>query len=152
MKIQLERNLKPHFPRLRCVACERTFAIGKLRTLLYHQDESIAGDICTDCLDRGASHIRQQLKARAIFLFQQPLCDDISPSPHKQALELWELANSRLIIPSVYERLWQQLLIFTAETKYLELGRRRAIHRRAQQSKLPTVTFLEEEPHSGKDN
>jgi hypothetical protein len=151
MKIQLERNLKPHSPRLRCVACERTFAIGKLRTLLYHQDESIAGDVCADCLGRGANHIQQQLKARAIFLFQQPWCDDISPSPHKQALELWELANNHFILPSVYERLWQRLLIFAAETKYLELARRSS-HRRAQQPKLPTVTFLEEEPYSGKDN
>lgn len=152
MKIQLERNLKPHFPRLRCVACERTFAIGKLRTLLYHQDESIAGDVCVECLNRGASHIQQQLKARAIVLLRQPLRDDIFPSPHKQALELWELADSHLILPSVYERLWQQLLIFAAETKDLELVRRKSKHFRGQQPKLPTVTFLEEEPYNGKDN
>jgi hypothetical protein len=152
MKIQLERNLKPHSPRLRCVACERIFASGKLRTLLCHQDESIAGDVCPDCLQRGASHIQQQLKARAIVLFQQPLRDDISPSPHKQALELWELATSHLILPSVYERLWHQLRIFAAETKYLKLAIRGSNHRRGQQLQLPTVTFLEEEPHSGKDN
>ncbi|AFY94559.1 hypothetical protein [Chamaesiphon minutus] len=152
MKIQLKRNFNPHSPRLRCVVCESQFASGKLRTLLCHQDESIAGDICMDCLGQGANYIQQQLKARAIVLLQQPWRDDISPSPHKQALELWELANSHLILPSIYQRLWQRLLIFAAATKDLGLAKRGSSNRRAQQSKLPTVTFLEEEPYSGKDN
>jgi hypothetical protein len=152
MKIQLESNLKPRPARLRCIACEHTFASGKLRTLLYHQDESLAGDICRECFQRGASHIQQQLKARAIALFQQPAIEDVSPSPHKQALELWELATTRLVLPSIYDRLWQRLRMFAAGTKDLELAKTRAHDLRSRQPKPPTITFVEEEPQIGKDN
>jgi hypothetical protein len=146
MNIQLERNLRPHSHRLRCVACDLTFAGGKLRTLLYHQDRSIAGDLCAKCLQQGASHIQQQLKARARELFQQPLTEDISPSPHKQALELWELATSQLVIPPFYYWWWQRLSIFAAETQDLELAKRGALNLRYRQPKPRKITFVKKEP------
>jgi hypothetical protein len=160
MKIQLERNLKPQPHRLRCIACQHSFFGDKTRVLLRHRDGSIFGDVCVDCLQRGASHIQQQLKDRAIELFKQPLTDDISPSPHKQALELWELATGHLVIPPFYGWWWQRLSIFAAETQELEIARRGILNLRSRQPKPHKITFLREEPSSlfqrgdanGKDN
>jgi hypothetical protein len=152
MKIQLERNLKPYPHRLRCVACQHVFSGGRSRVLLRHQSGSFAGDVCTNCLGQGTSHIQQQLKDRAIALFKQPLSDNNSPSPHKKALELWELATSPLVMPPFYYWWWRRLTIFAAETQDLELARREPSENRSRPSTLPTITFLTEEPPIGKDN
>ncbi|WP_373539809.1 hypothetical protein [Chamaesiphon sp.] len=152
MKIQLERNLRAYPHRLRCIACEHPFAGGRARILLRHQSGSFAGDVCTGCLQLGISHIQGQLKARAVALFKQPLSDGSSPSPHKKALELWELATSPLVMPPFYYWWWQRLTIFAAETQDLKLVRRTLRDLRSHKSTLPTITFLTEEPHIGKDN
>ena len=152
MKIQLERNLKPYPHRLCCVACQHVFSGGRSRVLLRHRGGSFAGDVCTSCLQQGTSHIQQQLKDRAIALFKQPLSDGIAPSPHKKALELWELATSHLVMPPFYYWWWQRLTIFAADTQDLELARRESSELRSRQPKLPTITFLTEEPPIGKDN
>lgn len=127
MKIQLERNLKPHH-RLRCLACQQSFSGVKSRMLLYRHDRSLVGDVCKECLDRGNSYIQQCFKQRAIALIAQPLTEDISPSPHKQALELWELANERLETPSGYDWWWQRSTILMAKIPKLLRGRRGKIH------------------------
>jgi hypothetical protein len=152
MKIQLERNLKLQPHRLRCVACQHSFFGDKTRVLLHHHDGSIAGDVCLDCLDRGSSYMQQQLKDRAIELFKQPLSDDVSPSPHKQAMELWELATGDLVLPTFYSRWWQRLMMFVADTNELEIARRGILNLRSRQSKPHKITFLKEEPSIGKDN
>jgi hypothetical protein len=152
MNIQLERNLKPHPHRLRCVACQHSFFGSKTRILLRHCDGSIAGDVCGHCLQHGASYIQQQLKDRALDLFKQPLTEDTSPSPHKQALELWELATSHLVIPPFYYWWWRRLSIFAAETQELEIARRGVFNFRSRQPKPHKITFLKEKPSIGKDN
>ncbi len=119
---------------------------------MRHHDGSIAGDVCIDCLQRGSSHIQRQLKDRAIELFKQPLSDDVSPSPHRQALELWELATGYLVLPKFYRRWWQQLTMFAAETQELEIARRGISNLRYPQPKSLKITFLEEEPSIAKDN
>lgn len=152
MNIQLERNLRTHPNQLRCIACDRTFAGGKLRTLLYHQDRSIAGDLCTNCLQQGASHIQQQLKASARELFNRPLTEDVSPSPHKQALELWELATEPLVIPPFYYWWWRKLTIFADEARELEIAKRGTVNFRSRQTKKYKIIYIKGEPSIGKDN
>jgi hypothetical protein len=154
MKIQLERNLKPHH-RLRCLACQQSFSGVKSRMLLYRQDRSLVGDVCKECLDRGNNHIQQCFKHRAIALIKQPLTAQISPSPHKQALELWELANEHLQTPSVYDWWWQRSTIFVAKIPKWIGGRRGKMNYggyrpvNSQQMNFPNE---EESSSIGKDN
>jgi hypothetical protein len=152
MKIQLERKLKDRSHQLGCVACQQSFSNQRLRTLLCHDDGSIVGDICTSCIEQGASQIQQRLRVRSIELFQQPLTEDSSLSSYRQALELSELATQPLLIPPFYAWWWQQLTIFAAETQALEIARREPINCRHRQSKPLKITFLTDEPSVGKDN
>lgn len=151
MKIHLERNLKAQPHRLRCVSCWHTFSGNRSRLLLRHQNGSLVGDVCQECFQLGAAHIQQKFKERAIELCSQPLSEDISPSPHKQALVLWELASETLVIPPVYYLWWQKLAIFAA-TQKLELTRKGATNSRSRQSQTVDNLFLPEESSIGKDN
>lgn len=146
MKIQLERKLKDRSHQLCCVACQQSFCNHRLQTLLCHDDGSIVGDICTDCLHQGASQIQQQLRVRSIELCQHPLTEDSSLSSYRQALELSELATQSLAIPPFYAWWWKQLTIFAAETRSLEMARREPINCRHRQPKPLKITFLTEEP------
>jgi hypothetical protein len=146
MKIQLERKLKDRSHQLCCVACQQSFSNHRLRTLLCHDDGSIVGDLCTDCLQQGTSQIQQQLKVRSIELFQQPLTEDSSLSSYRQALELSELATQPLVIPPFYLWWWKKLTTFAAETRSLEMARREPINCLHRQPKPLKITFLTEEP------
>jgi hypothetical protein len=151
MKIHLERNLKAQPHRLRCVACWHTFLGDRSRLLLRHQNGSLVGDVCQECFQQGSEHIQQKFKERAIELCSQPLSEDISPSPHKQALVLWELASEPLVIPPFYYWWWQKLAIFAAIQK-LELTQKGATNSRSRQSQISEDLFLPEESSIGKDN
>jgi hypothetical protein len=151
MKIQLERNLKVYPHRLRCVACQHRFYGGSTRVLLRQHGE-IVGDVCADCIEQGTKHIQQQLKQRATELFKQPAIANVSPSPQKQALELWELATGDLVIPPFYYWWLQKFLIFVGANQEVEIGRRGKGNFRYGQSKLPHITFTKEESSFGKDN
>jgi hypothetical protein len=148
MKIQLKRNPRSQPHRLRCIACWQSFYGSRSRSILYRQDGTVAGDVCKSCLKQGASHIQQQLKNRATGLFKQPLNEAMSPSPHKQALELWELATELLVIPPFYDRWWQRLLIFVADTQDLDRAKSGRANLRAHQPKPHQITFEPEEPSS----
>lgn len=152
MKIQLERNLKVYPHRLRCVACQHPFYGSRTRVLLRHQYGEIVGDVCVDCLQQGTKHIQQHFKRRARELLKLPAIPDVSPSPQKQALELWELATGNFVIPPFYYWWWQRLLILVAATQDLEIARRGKGNFRSGQSKLPKITFTKEESPFGKDN
>ncbi len=152
MKIQLERNLKVYPHRLRCVACQHPFYGSKTRVLLRHQHGGSVGDVCVDCIRHGNKYIQQRLKERAIELFKQPAIPDVTPSPQKQALELWELATSNFVIPPFYYWWWQRLTFFIADSQDLEVARRGKGNFRYGQSKLPKITFTKEESPFGKDN
>ncbi len=152
MKIHLERNLKPQPHRLRCVACWHSFSSDRSRLLLRRQNGSLVGDLCPECLRQGTSHIQQQFKDRASELCSQPLNEDISPSPHKQALVLWELASEPLITPPFYYWWWKKLTILAASVPESELIRKGMMNSRSRQSKTPKDLFLTEESSIGKDN
>jgi hypothetical protein len=151
MKIHLERNLKAQPHRLRCVACWHTFSGDRSRLLLRHQNGSLVGDVCHECFQQGSEHIQQKFKERAIELCSQPLSEDISPSPHKQALVLWELASEALVIPPVYYWWWQKLTILAA-TQKLEFIRKGVTNSRSRQPQISEDLFLPEESSIGKDN
>jgi hypothetical protein len=111
--------------------------------------------VCQECLDRGNSYIQQCFKNRARDLINQPLTEEISPSPHKQALELWELANEHLDTPSVYDWWWQRSTIFMAKIPKLFGRRRNKLNYGGYHSvKSHQMTFPNEEESSsiGKDN
>jgi hypothetical protein len=151
MKINLERNLKAQPHRLRCVACLHTFSGDRSRLLLRHQNGSLVGDVCQECFQQGSGHIQQKFKQRAIELCSQPLSEDISPSPHKQALVLWELASEPLVIPPVYYLWWRKLAILAAIQK-LEFTRKGATNSRGSGPQISENLFLPEESSIGKDN
>jgi hypothetical protein len=163
MKIQLERNLRSGSGKLlRCMVCEgacdrdcgrRQQAVG-LRTLLCRDDGSIVGDICANCLQQKGSYIQQQLHQRAVKLINQSLGDRERhiPSPHKQALELSELAHQPLKIPPFYVWWWKRLTILTAATRELEQARTGGVNCQLRQAKTLKITFSNEEPSIGKDN
>jgi hypothetical protein len=146
MKIQLEHKHTFQFARLDCVACQHSYSSNSLRTLLCHDDGTIAGDICQNCLRQGTSRIQQQLKHRSIELFTQPISGDSSISAYQEALELAELAVQPLAIPPFYIWWWKQLTIVAAATQALETARREPISRRHRQPKPLKITFLAEEP------
>jgi hypothetical protein len=150
MKIQLEYKRTFRLDLLNCVACQHSYFSSSLRTLLCHDDGTIAGDICLNCLHRGTSHIQQQLKVRSIELYQQPLNEPIALSVYRQALELSELAVQPLTIPPFYMWWWKQLTIFVAETQDLELARREPLNRRHRQPKPHKITFPAKKPTSDK--
>ncbi len=152
MRIQLERNLNASFHQFHCIVCQDTFMASQLRTLLSHDDGSIAGDVCRDCLKQGASHIQHQLKNQSIELCQQPLTDDSSLSVYRQALELSELAAQPLFIPPVHYWWRKRITLLAAETQELAMARREIVNCRYLQSKLPKITFLTEEPKISRDN
>jgi hypothetical protein len=153
MKIQLERKLKNQSDQLRCVACQHRFAGDRLRALLCHDQGSIVGDLCPGCLIQGTKHIQDQFKAQSIKLFQQSSIDgDHAIATYRQALERSELAVESLIIPPFYYRWWKLLTIFAADTQELELARRETANDRYRQPKSHQITFLTEEPFSGKDH
>lgn len=152
MKIQLERQLKSHPHQLHCVACQQAFLANRLRILLCHDSGSISGDVCVKCLQQGPSHIQQQLKQHSIELFKHPLTENISPSPHQQALELWELATQPLIIPRFYHWWWQRLTILAADTRSLEIAQREPINYLRRQPKPHKIIFFTEKPSRGQDN
>jgi hypothetical protein len=152
MKIQLEGQLISHRQPLRCVACEQNFLADRLRMLLCHDSGSIAGDLCVTCIQQGTSHIQQQLKDRASELLKHPLTDDISPSPHQKALELWELATQPVVIPPFYHWWWKQLTMLAVETCSLEIAWREPISYRHRQPRSPKIIFLPEKPSHDRDN
>ena len=145
MKIQLERNLRADSSKLRCTVCEQASNRTPVRTLLCHDDGSIVGDICANCLNQKTNYIQQCLHQRAANLIRQPANGRI-PSPQKQALELFELAHQPLTIPPFYAWWWKRLTILTAENRELELARTGAIR-----SQSLTIRFLTEEPPIGKN-
>lgn len=151
MKIHLERNLKPQPHRLRCVACWHSFSGDRSRLLLRHQNGSLVGDICQDCFQQGSEHIQQKFKARAIELCSRPLSENISPSPHKQALVLWELACEPLVIPPFYYWWWQYVTILAA-TQRLQLTKKGMMKLGYRQPQRAEDLFLPEESSIGKDN
>jgi hypothetical protein len=153
MKIQLERKLTNQSDQLSCVACQHRFGGDRLRTLLCHDQGSIVGDLCTGCLKQGTNHIQARLKARSIELFQQSSIDgDRALATYRQALELSELAVEALTIPPFYYRWWKHLTMFAADSQELEIARREAANYRYRQPKSHHITFITEEPFSGKDH
>jgi hypothetical protein len=153
MKIQLERKLQNQSCQLSCVACQHRFGGDRLRTLLCHDQGSIVGDLCTGCLNQGTKHIQNQLKAKSIELFQQSsINNDHALATYRQALELSELATEALTIPPFYHRWWKHLTMFAADTQELEKARREIANYRYRQPKSHHITFLSEEPFSGKDH
>jgi hypothetical protein len=153
MKIQLERKLTNQSDRLICVACQHRFGGDRLRTLLCHDQGSIVGDLCTGCLKQGTNHIQARLKARSIELFQQSSIDsDQALATYRQALELSELAVETLTIPPFYYRWWKHLTMFAADSQELEIARRETANYRYRQPKSHHITFITEEPFSGKDH
>jgi hypothetical protein len=153
MKIQLERKLTNQSDQLCCVACQHRFGGDRLRTLLCHDQGSIVGDLCTGCLKQGTNHIQARLKARSIELFQQASIDgDQTLATYRQALELSELAVEALTIPPFYYRWWKHLTMFAADSQELEIARRETANDRYRQPKSHHITFITEEPFSGKDH
>jgi hypothetical protein len=153
MKIQLERKLTNQSDRLCCVACQHRFGGDRLRTLLCDDRGSIVGDLCTGCLKQGTNHIQARLKARSIELFQQSSIDsDLALATYRQALELSELAVEALTIPPFYHRWWKHLTMFAADSQELEIARRETANYRYRQPKSHHITFLTDEPFSGKDH
>jgi hypothetical protein len=152
MKIQLERNLNAHFHQFHCVSCQEIFTSNRLRTLLCHDDGSISGDVCGNCIKQGNSHIQHQLKTRSIELFRQLSTDDMCLSGYRQALELTELAAQPLSIPPFYSWWWKKITILAAETQELEAARRESANCRYRQQNPHKITFRKEEPKIGKDN
>jgi hypothetical protein len=160
MKIQLQHNLNFPVDRFHCLVCQQKYTgdvhsdrlSQQLRTLLCHNDGSIAGDVCAKCIKQGSSYIQQRLKTRSIELCQQSSIDDIGISTYRQALELSELAVESLIIPPFYTWWWQKIMLFAAETRALEMARREGIDCRYRQSKSHKITFLTKNPSIGKDN
>jgi hypothetical protein len=151
MKIQLERNLRSGSGKLRCLVCEQVYASKRLRTLLCHDDGSIGGDICKSCLELAPAQIQHRLRQRAVVLIKQPPIDGRTPSPQKQALELFELAQQPLTIPPFYVWWWKQFSLLAVESGELETARTGAAscYRYPQPLK---ISFLTEEPSIGKDN
>jgi hypothetical protein len=152
MKIQLERKLTNQSDRLCCVACQHRFEGEGLRTFLCHDRGSIVGDVCTGCLKQGTNHIQHRLKAQSIELFQHSSINDPDLTTYQQALELSELATEALTIPPFYYRWWKHLTMFATDSQELELARRETANYRYRQPKSHHITFLTEEPFSGKDD
>jgi hypothetical protein len=148
MKIQLEHKHTFRLDRLDCVACQQSYSSNSLQTLLCHDDGTIAGDICLNCLRQGTSRIQQQLKQRSIELYQQPLDEQVALSVYRQALELSELAVQPLTIPPFYIWWWKQFTIFAAATQSLETARREPLNRRHRPPHK--ITFLTKKPTGDK--
>ncbi len=160
MKIQLEHNRNSHFHQFHCLSCQQTFTgdvqhqrlSQGFRTLLCHDDGSIAGDVCAKCIKQGASYIQQRLKTRSIELFKHSSTDDIGLSRYRQALELSELAVRPLVIPPFYTWWWKKITLLVAETQELEMARREVINYRHRHPKPHKIKFLTDKPSIGKDN
>lgn len=151
MKIHLERDRNPHH-HLQCLACQQAYIGNRLRTLLCHDDGSIAGDICLKCIKLGASYIQKQIETRSIELFRYSATDELSLSIYRQALELSELAAQPLAIPPFYYWWWQKMTILAVETQELEIAKTEAVNVRYRQPKPYKITFFKEKPSVGKDN
>ncbi len=152
MKIQLERNLRSGGSKLRCKVCTEVYVGDRLRTLLCHDDGSIAGDICTNCLQLQTPQIQQHLHQRAVASIDRPTLKQVL-SPQQEALELFELSRQPLDRPPFYAWWWERLKILTAETQELELVRLETPRCKSQRYGKPLkISFLSEEPAIGKDN
>jgi hypothetical protein len=151
MKIQLERNLRSGSGKLRCLVCEAVYGGKRLRMLLCHNDGSIGGDVCASCLKLTPAQIQHRLRQRAVVLIKQPPIDNRTPSPQKQALELFELAQQPLAIPPFYVWWWKQFSLLAVEAGELESARTAAAscYRHPKPLKLSLLT---EEPSIGQDN
>jgi hypothetical protein len=151
MKIQLERNLRSGSGKLRCLVCETVHQGKRLRTLLCHDDGSIGGDVCASCFKLTPTQIQHRLRQRAVVLIKQPPIEGRTPSPQKQALELFELAQQPLSIPPFYVWWWKQFSLLAVEAGELESARTAAASCDRHPKPL-TLRFLTEEPSIGKDN
>ncbi len=125
MKIQLECTLGTCSPKLPCIACQRTFEVGRIRTLLCNDQGLIYGDVCPDCLESKAIGIQHKLKQRAVqqmSKYRKGECQH-SIRAYRSALELLELAEAPLKLPSFWQWLLKKLEVLSQETQELENAR-----------------------------
>lgn len=125
MKIQLERTLATCSPQLPCIACQQPFEVGRIRTLLCNDQGLIYGDICPDCLESKAIGIQQRLKRRAVqqmARYRKGECQH-SIKAYRSALELLELAEAPLKLPTLWQWWMKKLEVLSQESHELERAR-----------------------------
>lgn len=141
MKIKLERKLINCPNLLNCKVCRQTFAVSKLRNLLYGDRGLLIGDVCPSCMKREAPDIQRLLKQRGNHLTAPSQGRGAQTiASYRQALELLEISTENIKLPTFYQRWLKHIEIFVQETQELEAARfRLSSHTIDQRSRLEKV-------------
>ena len=124
MKIKLERKLINCPNLLNCKVCHQTFAVSKLRNLLYSDRGLLIGDICPSCLKQETSEIQRLLRQRGNYLTAPSQGRGAQTiASYQQALELLEISAENIKLPTFYQCWLKHIEIFVQETQELETAR-----------------------------
>jgi len=123
MKIYLERTLPTCPSKLKCVACNNSFAAERIRALLSRENGLLQGDICPSCLKLGASRMEKRLKSAAAEIMQQERKESLCIDQYRTALEQFEAAEEGIKMPRFYHWWLKHLEIISQETQELEKAR-----------------------------
>jgi hypothetical protein len=96
------------------------FGGGSIRALLYNHHQLLQGDVCTECMQLGASRFRQKLHDRASLLLKiSQMDDEMRVAQRQRALELLDLAKEAVHFPAPYQWWWKRLEVLSEDAEDL---------------------------------